>query len=240
MVRVARQEAYVVKRNAILDTAQRLIFIQSYEQMSIQDVLDALHISKGAFYYYFDSKPALLEALVARMQDEVLALLRPITDDTHTSARERLGRFFPVLARWKTDRKGFVLEVARVLYSDENALFRQKARLRAITTVAPLLTELLRQGIEEGVVTAAYPDEIGEMAVCLVLDLGDSLAGVLLTSAPSEDRARRFARTVEAYTGALERVLGVPAGSVPLIDADALREWVNDREQSERSGTMLK
>lgn len=238
MVRVVRQEAYAVKRSAILDIAQRLIFTKGYEQMTVQEVLDALQISKGAFYYYFDSKLALLEALVARMQEDMLALLGPIADDTDTSTLERLGRFFPVLAQWKTERKGFVLEVARVLYSDENALFRQKVRGRVIATVAPLLAELLRQGIQEGVVTTTYADELGEMAVCLVLDLGDTLATLLLTSALSADRARRFARAVAAYTGALEQALGVPSGSVPLIDADALREWVEDREGSLGSDTV--
>ncbi|HEV2236959.1 MAG TPA: TetR/AcrR family transcriptional regulator [Ktedonobacterales bacterium] len=232
MTSVSRKDAYAVKRNAILDTAQRLIYTTGYEQMTIQDVLDELQISKGAFYYYFDSKPALLDALVARMQDEVLALLRPIADDAHTSALERLRLFFPELARWKTERKGLVLELVRVLYSDDNALFRQKARGRAIATVAPLLAQILRQAIQEGVVTADFPDEIGEMTVCLVLDLSDTLAGLLLYSPPAEELAQRIGRTIEAYTRSLERMLGVPAGSVPLADADVLREWAGDREGS--------
>jgi AcrR family transcriptional regulator len=32
-----------------------LVFTKGFEQMSIQDILDELHISKGAFYHYFDS-----------------------------------------------------------------------------------------------------------------------------------------------------------------------------------------
>jgi AcrR family transcriptional regulator len=231
---MARAAAYAGKRNAILDAAQRLVYTRGYEQMTIQDVLDALHISKGAFYYYFDSKPALLDALIARAQEEVLALLRPIAQDAHLSALDKLRRFFPTLGRWKTDRKDFLLELARVLYSDDNAIFRQKARTRAITTVAPLLTEILRQGIREGVVTAAYPDEVGEMLVGLVLDLSDTLAGLLLISPRPSDLGRRFERMVAVYTGALERVLEAPTGSLPIIDADTLQQWLIAPDDTER------
>jgi AcrR family transcriptional regulator len=224
--RMAREQAYADKRDAILDAAQRLVYTKGYEQMTIQDMLEALRISKGAFYHYFASKPALLDALLARMQEEVLALLRPIAHDAHLSALDKLRRFFPTLARWKTDRRDFMLELARVLYSDDNAIFRQKARARAITTVTPLLTEIIRQGVQEGVVSAAYPDEVGEMLVCLVLDLSDTLAGVLLVGARPGDLASRFERTVAAYTAALERVLSAPSGSLPIVDADTLKQWL--------------
>ena len=47
------------KRNEILDSARRLVYSKGYEQMTIQDILGELQISKGAFYHYFDSKGAL-------------------------------------------------------------------------------------------------------------------------------------------------------------------------------------
>ena len=61
MARSVNEKEYAVKRNEILDVAQRFVYTRGYEQMSIQDILDELHISKGAFYHYFDSKQALLE-----------------------------------------------------------------------------------------------------------------------------------------------------------------------------------
>ncbi len=46
---------------------------QGYERMSIQDVLDDVGASRGAFYHYFDSKQALLEAVIERMGDAAIA-----------------------------------------------------------------------------------------------------------------------------------------------------------------------
>ena len=54
MVRTIKEPSE--RRNDILDAARRLIYTKGYEQMTIQDILDELGISKGAFYHYFDSK----------------------------------------------------------------------------------------------------------------------------------------------------------------------------------------
>jgi len=53
MPRVIKEEDYAARRNGILDAARQLVYTKGYEQMSIQDILDALKISKGAFYHYF-------------------------------------------------------------------------------------------------------------------------------------------------------------------------------------------
>ena len=51
MARPVKEHEYRVKRSAILDAARRLVQTKGYEQMAIQDVLDDLQISKGAFYH---------------------------------------------------------------------------------------------------------------------------------------------------------------------------------------------
>jgi TetR/AcrR family transcriptional repressor of nem operon len=225
MARIVKEQEYAVKRNAILDVAQRLVYTKGYEQMTIQDMLDDLQISKGAFYHYFDSKQAVLEALIERMQEEVEQLLLSIVQDPHLPALEKLRRFFPMLARWKTARKTFILALLRVWYTDDNALFRQKLRATVVKRVTPLLTGVIRQGIQEGVLTTSYPDQVGEVIVSLVLDLGDTIAWLLLSWEPKSDDVRRIESTVAAYTDALERALGAPTGSLPLVDAQTLKEW---------------
>ena len=61
MARTLDPAAHALRRDEFVDAAQRLIQSRGYEQMSIQDVLDELGASKGAFYHYFDSKEGLLD-----------------------------------------------------------------------------------------------------------------------------------------------------------------------------------
>src|SRR5215218_8567229 len=122
MARSVNETEYAARRNAILDVALRLVYTKGYDQMAIQDILDELQISKGAFYHYFDSKPALLEALTERLGQEALQLLNPIVQDPHLPAIEKLQRFFDTAVRWKTARKTFMIELVRVWYTDHNAI----------------------------------------------------------------------------------------------------------------------
>ncbi len=103
MARIVK--APTVRRNEILDVAQQLICTKGYEQMTIQDILDSLHISKGAFYHYFDSKQALLEAIIERMQQGVEQILLPIVHDQELPALEKLHRFFATVNQWKITQK---------------------------------------------------------------------------------------------------------------------------------------
>ena len=54
-----------LKRSSILKAAEMLFFERGYERTSVQDILDALSLSKGGFYHHFPSKEAVLEEICA-------------------------------------------------------------------------------------------------------------------------------------------------------------------------------
>jgi len=225
MARIVKEAEYAGKRNAILDVAQRLIYTRGYEQMTIQDLLDDLQISKGAFYHYFDSKQAVLEALTERIGEEALQILLPIVHDPLLPALEKFQRYLATANRWKIGQKAFFLALLRVWFTDDNAIVRQKLRATAIREIAPLLTEITRQGMREGVMTVTYPDQVGEVIASLAQDAGEAIGALLFSFDPEGDDMQRVERTVAVYTDAFERVLGVPSGSLTLVDDQTLKEW---------------
>jgi AcrR family transcriptional regulator len=225
MARIVKEEEYAEKRNAILDVAQRLIYTKGYEQMTIQDMLYDLQISKGAFYHYFDSKQAVLEALVERMGEVALQLLLPIVHDPLLPALDKFRCYLATLNRWKVGQKAFFLALLRVWFTDDNAIVRQKLRATATREIAPLLTEIIRQGIQEGIMTTTYPDQVGEVIASLAQDAGENIGVQLLSFDPERDDMQLVERTVAVYTDAFERILGVPAGCLTLVDDQTLKEW---------------
>ena len=52
-----------LKKQAIIDTAEKLFFEKGYLKTTIQDFLQALDCSKGSFYHHFDSKLQVLTEL---------------------------------------------------------------------------------------------------------------------------------------------------------------------------------
>lgn len=214
------------KRNEILDEARRLVYSKGYEQMTIQDILDDLQISKGAFYYYFDSKQVLLEALINRMGEEGIQMLAPIFMDPQLSALEKFHRYFDTAARWKTEQKDFLLALLRGWYADENAIVRQKMLATTFNLILPYFNQVIRQGIEEGVFSPAFPDQVGSVIFSLMLNMGDAITGLILDREPDPDRLDRLMATTAAFSDAMERILGAPAGSLILVDRGVMREWV--------------
>lgn len=225
MARIVKEEEYSAKRNAILDVAQQLVETRGYEQMAIQDILDALQISKGAFYHYFDSKPALLLALVERRGNVLEQLLLPIVHDPRLSALDKLQRYFTTHNQFKLEHRQFVFEFMRVWYADENAIVRHKISLESRKRLVPWLTQIIGQGVEEGVFTTPYPEQAARMIISLLEDLGDAMTGLLLVEERAISEAPQIMRMTEATADALERVLGAKPGCLWDSWREALAQW---------------
>jgi AcrR family transcriptional regulator len=219
-----RKEA-TVRRNEILDAAQRLIYTKGYESMTIQDILDALLISKGGFFHHFESKQVLLDRLVERMLDQAEQVLRPIIQDPALTALEKLNRYFAAVGEWKTTQKSLLMGLRRVWHSDDNAIVRQKHQSLFLERIAPMIAAMVRQGLTEGVFVTAYPEQISEILINLGAGLKDGRNKILLADPPFPDALLRLERLVAAYTEAIERVLGAPAGTLILVDKKTLKAW---------------
>ncbi len=227
MARTLKQEEHTAKRNEILDAALQLVYLKGYSRMTIQDVLERLQISKGAFYHYFDSKAAVLEALVERMVVEQMEpLLFATVQDPSLTALEKFQRYLDTAVSWKTAKKDLMMELVRVWYSDENALARQKMYAMMVAHVTPLFNEIIQQGVREGTFTIPYPEYASQVSIGMVQTLGDSFAQMLLAKETEPAQALEQAEgLLAAYTDVIERVLGAPQGSIRLMDPEALKEW---------------
>ena len=226
MARTVKPEEFAAKRGAILDAAQRLVLTKGYEQMSLQDVLSELNISGGAFHHYFDSRAALLEALIERIRQESEKPLLPILHDPTLTAIQKLQGFFDTLDRMRIERKHAVIALGRVWYTDANAVVRQKVDEAVREQRAPLLTEIVRQGIREGVFTTALPDQSGDVLVSLLQGMGNAHARMLFAFVEQRS-AEEIVATHHAYMDAIERVLGAPANAFYRADAEAVKVWLN-------------
>lgn len=225
MARTRDPEVHALKRDAFVDAAQRLIAQQGYEGMSIQDVLDATGASKGAFYHYFGSKEALLDAVVERMVEDATAAVRPLVEDPGLSATEKLQGLFSGIASWKTERMELMLAVLRVWLSDGNALVRERFRHRVVVTFTPVLTTVVEKGTADRSFAVTDPSGVARVLVSLLLGANEH-AGELFTG---YQRGLVTLAEVEgalnAYPEAFERVLGARPGSLQWVEPGALQRW---------------
>jgi AcrR family transcriptional regulator len=202
------------------------MYSKGYEQMTIQDIVDDLQISKGAFYHYFDSKQAAFSALLERMGQELDQHLLPIVQDPALPALEKLQCFFAALAGWKYERLEILLAVTRIWYSDDNAIIRSQLRRARVKHFAPQFAAIIQEGCQQGVLLTDYPEQMGEVVVSLILDLNDAMAEILLSNDRGSDAGPRLECTIAAYTQTLLGALRAPSGSLQLVDTEYLRKWL--------------
>jgi AcrR family transcriptional regulator len=225
VARTVNATLHTVRRDAFLDVAQGLIQTKGYEAMSIQDLLDQLDASKGAFYHYFDSKQALLEAVVERFADAAMASLEPVLNDPDLPALTKLERVFAGIASLKAEQKELMLAIIEVWNSDGNAIVREKVRRMSGRIMTPLFSAVLRQGVDEGTVHIDSADETAKVLVSLMLGYQQQATDLYVDRHAGSITFEVVQRSVAANTEAFERILGIPKGSLKLTDERTLRLW---------------
>ena len=202
-------------------------------------MLDDLGASKGALYHYFDSKQSLLEGIVERYAEAVEAHLALCAAEPELTALEKLQRFFTGIGPNAAEiRLG--LAALPSWYSDDNAGARHRIRVRLTDRIAPVLAQIVEQGVAEGAFTTAFGDRAGRIAIGFDSrsrqDHRPADAGVRSRSARrGERRAGPSPPTRTHWSG----LLGAPPGSLQLIDPAAWRVWVEASREQPSDGTEL-
>lgn len=223
--RAVNPRKHAARRDEFIDAAQALIQAKGYEQLSIEDVLDATGSSKGAFYHYFDSKGSLLSAVIDRMVNAGIALVGQVVADPDLSAVEKLQGYFKTLADFKGQQREFLLKLIDTWYSDDNAIVRERFRRETVRLVAPHFAAIIRQGIAEGTFSLTQPDDMARVVLALMMDTGDEAGQLYVARHAGKISLDDVRQRISTYESAIERLLGVAPGTLQLVDEPTLRTW---------------
>lgn len=216
------------RRTELIACAQQLFYSKGYERTTVRDIVDALGVAKGTFYYYFDSKQQILEAMVDELIGQSMALLHEIVVDEALPALVKWARAFRELGAWKSERKAELLAMLHVMQMDENLLLRYKVQTTAVQLLSPELAKIIAQGVEEDVLETEYVRESAGITLSIMQGLTDPIYDILLNPRDYEDPLAQAQQEFAAAEAAIERVLGAPPGSLALVDSEALAAWFGD------------
>jgi len=225
MARTINHATRAVRRDAFLDVAQRLIQSKGYESLSIQDVIDEVGASKGAFYHYFGSKADLLEAIVERMADAVEATWAEVMAQPGVDAVGRFEGILATTAQFKRARRDLSLALLDAWLSDRNTVLRERLRAMVARRLTPVLERIVRQGVTEGEFTASDPEATARVIVALVQGSQDQATQLFVARHAGEIAFEEVVRVYAGFSEALDRVLGLRPGRLSLTDPPTLREW---------------
>ncbi|WP_396954740.1 TetR/AcrR family transcriptional regulator [Neobacillus sp. YIM B06451] len=190
------------RRNEILDAADELFGQKGFDGTSTNDILDKVGIARGTLYYHFKSKEDIMDALIDRYSARLLGNAQAIAVDKSIPVVERIIK----AVRSMNLSSGSSQEIMVHIHKPQNALMHQKIQKVIINGVTPILAEIIREGIDQGLFSTKYPYECMEMIVTYANTVFDDEV-IELTN---EERALK----IQAFIFNVERLLGAESGSM--------------------------
>ena len=168
-------------------------------------------------------------AKVLAVEEDIRIVGQPQAPEQLLNALDKLQRFFGEVIRWKSARQTLLVAMLPVWYAPDNIAFRHKVDRAVANRLAPLLTAVIQQGVDEHRFATSYPEQAGTIIVALVQALQDAIAHQLLAAArgaPDATTVKEMVATHGAHIEAIERYLGVPAGALHRADARTVNSWI--------------
>lgn len=192
---------YDERRKEILDTAEGLFRMKGYDRCTVNDILKEVGIAKGTFYHYFNSKEEVLDVIVSRYKEIVVSRVSEILKKEDISPEEKLLRAFMAMRITSQIDNDMLSDI----HKTENALLHQKILNQIVMGMAPVLVEIIEEGIKKGVWNCRYPLEYMQIFLASSLTLTDE--GIFQFDGIAQ------MRVMAALISMLEKILNVPEDS---------------------------
>lgn len=189
------------RKNEILDVAERLFVTKGFDNTSTNDILREIGIARGTLYYHFKSKTDILDAMIERISKQLIERATDIFNKKDIPVLQRLTMMMMAL---NVDGS-LGQEVMEQVHRPQNALLHQKMQDGLLTGIIPLITELIEEGMEQGICQTDYPAEVAEMTFLYAITAFDTLSN-------NSEEAKN--KKIIAFINNLERLLGMESGSM--------------------------
>ena len=191
------------RKEEILDAAEKLFGTKGFDHTSTNDILEAVGIARGTLYYHFKSKEEILDGVIERISNCLMSDAGKVIRDTELPVLERLTK--AILALNVESEIGH--EVMEQVHRPQNALMHQKMQQQLLDGITPLFTELVKEGVRQGICHTDYPGEVVEMTLIYANTAFDELNMEGLSQEKREQK-------IDGFIYNIERLMGMEEGSL--------------------------
>lgn len=191
------------RKAEIIDAAHDLFQAKGYEKVTMQDVMNRLGIAKGTIYHYFRSKDELLEAVIEKTSEKLIAKMRTAVKQSKGNALEKMKA---LVKAGRLEADSYVFDA---LHKKGNEALHTRLLVATLMRQAPIYAELIEQGCREGLFQTATPLECAELMLSGIQFLTDQ--GIH----PWTEKTLQ--RRVLAFPKLIEQLLNAPEGSFSFL-----------------------
>lgn len=202
-------------RRHLVEAAGRLLLEKGHRATTIGAILRETGHSRGAFYYHFGSKKAVLDAVVESLSREGLESLKEGVE-AERGAVLRVAHLLGAEPGWWPSASGRLASRLSALYRSDSAWVREELERRSRDRLLPLLDRILRDGEEERAFRLFVPSRL--VAEQILLSRGALLASQISELVGRAGRSRPSLYDVitrmDAFVRMTEGALGLENGSL--------------------------
>ena len=185
------------RKQELLRIAYQMFIQKGYESTRIDDIIEDAHIAKGTYYYYFPSKEAMLEEVINMMISDEVKRARAILSAPIPVPRKLVG----VITSLRPEQSES--NIADALNQKENIVMHEKIGRRIVDEAVPLLSEVVSEGIGQGIFNCDHIEERVRM--------------ILIRSQHLFDNGNFTEGDIKVFIDMVEKTLGAQSGTLGFI-----------------------
>jgi len=146
----------------ILAVSEKLFIEKGYEKTTTQEIVDMTGLAKGTLFHHFKTKEhILLGVLNLHMDSSISEIKKWLVTMEGLTAREKLMRLFDEPdSTPEEERETMLFRMAIMTQSPHIHMAEIK---KSHHQLAPVIADLMREGIDDGSIKTAFPDECAEL-----------------------------------------------------------------------------
>ena len=185
------------RKQELLQIAYRMFLQKGYEETSVDEIISQAGIAKGTYYYYFETKEQMLEEVIGMMIGQEIQAAEQILQTDLPVPQKILG----IITSLRPAPAESPIEEA--LMKPENIIMHGKILKKLIESVTPLLSEVVEEGIAEGIFACDHIPERVRM--------------LLIISSETFDEGQFSEGDIAVFIDMAEKLLGAETGTMQFV-----------------------
>jgi len=150
-------------KSEILQTAVRMFQKRGWTSVKIEDIVNEVGVTRGAFYHYFKSREELIVAAMDVIYNEHNSFVLADQEEG-LNTLEKLHFALTHNINFNAENTEMRMMFEKALKNPE--VFRSEF-YSMMNTTAPFLERLLKEGNKEGLISVAYPKQMAQVMTLL-------------------------------------------------------------------------
>jgi len=203
-----------VRKQEYLDTALDLFVEKGYSKTTVQEIIDKMGASKGAFYHYFKSKEDIIHAIIDEETTKYTTAMDEITGKDDKNAIEKFRVMLIRFQAMRHENREKQFKLFHLMESKENVLFYQQMMERIIESTIPYYQKIIEQGNKEGHFHVSNPSYTTEMVMYIISYLRRKMALIYINATDKASVLEEIREIILFMDEMMHKILGVVPGTL--------------------------